>query len=260
MLRFVINLDSSKDRFNSISKRLGELGVSFERISAIDGRKLPSEQIEELTYPYNHFESRVRFPRELTKGEVGCFLSHRKCWQRLLESDEQWALIIEDDIKISDSASPFMTSTDWIPSNVDICKLSSSVPVEHGRILEETITLDGGISLVAALSPPPLGTQCYLISRKAAKTALDLSERLPAPVDVFLFSRLFEFPNVYTIWRVAPTLVVPNEEIESDIGHRTKKSIKKAPFFVRHGITRFLLNKKLKKLRREGKEFTFLFE
>ena len=101
MLRFVINLDSSKDRLVSISQRLNELGIPFERIPAVNGRTLSDQQISQITYPYDHFESKVRFTRELTKGEVGCFLSHRKCWERLLESEEEWALIMEDDINIS---------------------------------------------------------------------------------------------------------------------------------------------------------------
>lgn len=260
MLRFVINLDSSKDRLTSISQRLKELGVSFERIPAVNGRALSEQQISEITYPYNHFESKVRFTRELTKGEVGCFLSHRKCWERLLESDHQWALIMEDDIQISSLARPYILSSEWIPSGVDICQLSCLKAIEHGRVLEETITLCENVSLVAPLAPTPLGTQCYLISRKVAQIALDLSERLPAPVDNFLFSPWFEIANKFTIWRTTPTLVIPNEEIDSDIGQRTKRVVKKAPFFVRHGVTRFLLDRKIRKYQRGGKEFTFTFK
>ena len=91
MLRFVINLDSSPERLAGISERLNELGIPFERIPAINGLALSDEQVAALTYPLDHFESRIRFPRELSKGEIGCFLSHRMCWQRLLESKDDWA-------------------------------------------------------------------------------------------------------------------------------------------------------------------------
>ncbi|WP_367278723.1 glycosyltransferase family 25 protein [Malikia sp.] len=35
--------------------------------------------------------------RRLTAGELGCFLSHLRCWQLLVERDLDCALILEDD-------------------------------------------------------------------------------------------------------------------------------------------------------------------
>ena len=261
MLRFVINLDSSKDRLAVVSKRLQELGVPFERMPAVNGRALSDEEIAQITYPYNHFESRVRFTRELTKGEVGCFLSHRKCWERLLESDKQWAMIMEDDIQISNLAPNYMLSTEWIPPDVHICQLSvcSSHPVT-GTIRDEVLKVDDDVTLVVPLNPPPVGCMCYLISRKAAELAVKLSEKLPAPVDDFLFTLWFEIANKFTVWRTSPTLVIPTIGVESDIGSRAKKDVHKAPFFIRHGIKRFLLDRQIKRALQDGKKFTFLFK
>lgn len=259
MLRFVINLDSSTERMDRMSRRLNELKISFERIPAVNGRDLSDELISQITYPYNHFESRVRFPRTLTKGEVGCFLSHRKCWEKLIESNEEWALIMEDDIRISDSAPKYMLSADWIPSGVKIVQLSWSLPIQKGRIRDEVIPIDNIVDLVAPLYPEPLGCQCYIISREFAKAALSLSEKLEAPVDVIIFSPYFELANTFTVWRTAPTFVVANEEIESDIGQRTHKAVEKAPFLIRHGLTRILLKRKVKHYQSQGKEFTFVF-
>lgn len=259
MLRFVINLDSSTERMDLISKRLNELKIPFERVPAVNGRALSDKLISQITYPNNHFDSRVRFPRTLTKGEVGCFLSHRKCWEKLLESNEEWALIMEDDIRISDSAPKFMLSADWIPSGVKIVQLSWSVPIQNGRIRNEVIPIDNIVNLVAPLYPEPLGSQCYIVSREFAKVALSLSEKLAAPVDMILFSPYFELANTFTVWRTAPTLVIANEEIESDIGQRTQKAVEKAPFLIRHGLTRILLRRTVKHYQSQGKEFTFTF-
>jgi glycosyl transferase family 25 len=259
MLRFVINLDSSTKRLESISARLNELGISFERMPAINGRQLSSETISELTYPHDHFESRVRFTRELTMGEVGCFLSHRKCWEKLIASDQQWALIIEDDVLISNSAPYFMQNSDWIPEGVELCQLSCLHEREPGRIREQTLPLENGSMLVSPIAPDPLGTQCYVISRKAAQTALNLSQKFMAPVDNFLFSHWFEMSQTYTIWRAAPTVVVPDDDIASDIGARLKRNVKKAPFLIRKGLTRFLLDRKVKRIQKTGKPFVFQF-
>ncbi|MAI68498.1 MAG: glycosyl transferase family 25, partial [Rhizobiales bacterium TMED143] len=37
------------------------------------------------------------YPFPLSPGEVGCFLSHRACWQRIVDQDLPYALIVEDD-------------------------------------------------------------------------------------------------------------------------------------------------------------------
>lgn len=37
--------------------------------------------------------------RPMTLGEIGCFLSHYYIWQKMVESNEQEVLILEDDIK-----------------------------------------------------------------------------------------------------------------------------------------------------------------
>lgn len=259
MLSLLINLAESKERLSKINCRLAELGLNFERIEAINGKLLSQETKDLLTYPFNHFESKVRFTRELTDGEIGCFLSHRKCWERLLSSNENFALILEDDIEIADIAVKYMNNDSWIPPSVEICQLSCLEAKQKGRINNKIITIDNFLQLVEPIYPIPLGTQCYIISRKVAKKALSLSERLPCPVDNFLFSPWFYISNKHTIWRTTPTLVIPKQNILSTIGNRDKTSVKKAPFFIRHGLTRMIMDHKIKHKIKKGTPFTFRF-
>lgn len=238
---------------------LMRLGINYERVEAINGKLLPQEVKKEITYPYNHFDTRVRFTRELTDGEIGCFLSHRACWTKLVDSNENFALIMEDDIEISELATKYLLSSNWIPSSVDICQLSCLEASQEGRIKDKTVYIDETISLVAPLYPIPLGSQCYLISKQAATKALSLSEKLPCPVDDFLFSPWFSMAKTFTIWRTAPTLVIPNQTLESTIGLRTKKYVKKAPFLIRHGLTRFILDWQIKQSLKQGVQFEFKF-
>ncbi len=238
---------------------LKRLGINYERVEAINGKLLPQEVKEKITYPYNHFDTRVRFTRELTDGEIGCFLSHRACWAKLVDSNENFALIMEDDIEISKLATKYLLNSNWIPSSVDICQLSCLEASQKGRIKDKTLYIDETISLVAPLYPIPLGSHCYLISKQAATKALSLSEKLPCPVDDFLFSPWFNMAKIFTIWRTAPTLVIPNQTLESTIGLRTKKYVKKAPFLIRHGLTRFILDWQIKQSLKKGIQFDFKF-
>lgn len=80
MLRLVINLDRSKERLKRISDSLMNFGLRFSRVQAVDGRLLSEAEIKQLVIPK---WKRQLFFRELTRTEVGCCLSHRKCWKML---------------------------------------------------------------------------------------------------------------------------------------------------------------------------------
>lgn len=257
MLRLVINLDKSVDRLTQVSNQLAKLNIPFERIRAINGKELNESIKKSIIYPIDHFETKVRFTRALTDGEIGCFLSHRKCWERLLESNEDWALVMEDDITISHLAYKYLLNSSWIPNDVQICQISCLEPLQKGRIGIER-PIDSTLSIVTPKSPTSLGTQAYLISRSFALRALELSIKLPAPVDNFMFSPWFDLYHEFTLWKTSPTLVIPNTKSPSDIGERKTKT-KKAPFLIRHGLTRILLDLKIKKLQSEGKEYLFKY-
>ena len=241
MLRYVINLDRVPERWQEMSKRLDELGISVERVSAVDG----SSFINGLPECYDG--ATVRFPRFMSAGEVACFLSHRECWKKLLESDEEWALCMEDDLTISDRAVQFMKDTNWIPSRVKILQLSAlqyNCPV---RIRKHTLHLDNKTELVVPLVPVPLGTQAYLISREAAQWAVNNSRKITCPVDEFLFSLWFEMANTFLTWRISPVCVIENG---MPVNIADKNYRKKLPFYVRHGPKHFFLDclVKLKRL------------
>ncbi len=242
MLCFVINLDSSKERFEAVKTRLSELNVKFERISAVDGRKLSRAQREQITYPLCNKKAYIRFTRTLSPGEIGTFLSHRKCWQMLLDSQEDRAIIMEDDCVLSDRAAQYLQTDSWIPEGVDLLQLHSHLPQVKMHIRKETLSLPTGDLLIAPLDMA-LGAQCYFISRKAAERAMELSQIFPAPVDDFLFTLKFEIANEFTVWRLQPS-VATQSMVESDIGDRRRES-QKAAFWVRHGIGRFMLKKRI---------------
>ena len=259
MKSFVINLNSSRDRLNCVSKQLNKLNVPFERIPAIYGEDLSSDYLNDITYPIDHVESKTRFTRALTKGEIGCFLSHRICWQLLVSSNEKRALILEDDIEISPKASSYLRDANWLPENVHLCQLNVPYDGMKGRIGFETLPIDEYIRLVRPLYPTPTGSFAYIISREVASEALRLSTKLPAPIDNFLFSPWFSISNRFILWRTDPCLVKPATDLPSDIGDRGKKNVEKAPFIIRHGWRRFLLDRNIKKYQHGGQQFVFKY-
>lgn len=95
---FVINLEKATVRRKYMEALLTEYVIlDVEYINAIDGRKLNEEERNKL---FDDKKCHSLIGRTLNGGEVGCTLSHRKCYVALLNSDNQYALILEDDISI----------------------------------------------------------------------------------------------------------------------------------------------------------------
>jgi len=109
---WIINLDKNKDRLNQSMGYYNASDLSvvpINRYSAVVGAKLEPEdwlsdyalkefyETEKRKYRTRHYQ--------LTKGGIGCFLSHVNLMKQLVEEKEtDIYLILEDDIRIDKSA------------------------------------------------------------------------------------------------------------------------------------------------------------
>jgi glycosyl transferase, family 25 len=93
MRAFVINLDSAIDRWAFTEAAFAGSQLALCRVSAVDGKTLtlPHAQYSEKLYRW--FHGRTPNPRELA-----CYLSHLKAMEAFLATDEEHALIAEDDL------------------------------------------------------------------------------------------------------------------------------------------------------------------
>ena len=219
---YFINLDQSLERrhfmeqqFNHLQALVPEGSLEFIRISAVDAEKLDDETIK-THYDRNHYSFNARvFPSVLSgagmsNGEIACFLSHRKCWERIIHSNDGYAAVFEDDIVFSDKTWPFLSSTSWIPADADVVKLE----VLTRKIVTEISparTVHG--NEVLRLYSSSLGTAAYIISRKAAQKFLQLSERFFVPVDHFMFSTLFPYFSEFICYQVVPAVCIQDSEL-----------------------------------------------
>ncbi|MFN4343136.1 MAG: glycosyltransferase family 25 protein [Azonexus sp.] len=90
----VINLQTSVDRRRAMQEHLHGLGLVPTFFDAIDGRKLVDE---DLAAVYDHERAKTTHWGELTRGEIGCALSHRAVWADLIASGDAGWLVLEDD-------------------------------------------------------------------------------------------------------------------------------------------------------------------
>jgi len=90
---YVINLKRSTERRRNIEAQLKRLGVSYEIVEAVDGRSMEDDA----------FRNIVSLPEEFTKSQAGCQLSHNKVYTRMQENGDDMALVLEDDVLITDN-------------------------------------------------------------------------------------------------------------------------------------------------------------
>lgn len=89
---FVMNLERSIDRWKMAQIQMAGEGLMVERFDAIDGRSLSTEELRNQSTRMAMFLQ----PR----GVIGCYLSHRKFWQMVVDEGYESAIIFEDDVKL----------------------------------------------------------------------------------------------------------------------------------------------------------------
>ncbi len=176
----------------------GALGLSFLREAAVDGQNLAAIACAQ------HGSTRGTF-KQLSRGEIACFLSHRACWQRIANGDAPFGAVFEDDVHLSPGAADFLSAGDWIPDNADIIKLETFRREVH--VDREVIALADGRSLMR-LRSQHVGAAGYILRREAARRLLTLSEKFSDPVDLFLFNPLAGPFDEMTIYQLSPAICV----------------------------------------------------
>ncbi len=94
---FVINLPNEIERFSFVKKQFDELGLDVERIDGVYANSLTPEFIKTV---YSTELNRKTYVRELHSGQIACYLAHIKAWNKIIEDDLDYAIILEDDVQI----------------------------------------------------------------------------------------------------------------------------------------------------------------
>ncbi len=170
----VINLDRSPERLERVGMQLRRLQILFSRISGVDGSVLSPGHLASLFATCRYF-------RPLAKGEAGCYLSHRACWQRVLDQQLDWAIIVEDDVDLTPAFADVPAAVAAIRGRWDMIKLSNGW---RPRRMWPLATV-GGFQVMAYYKIPA-GTQSYVVSRRGAERLLQQTDEVRRPVDVDL--------------------------------------------------------------------------
>ena len=161
----VVNLKRRPDRKEQTVAKFKEQNITeYKFIEAVDGQTLDvGADIIEL-FKVNDFGSR--------SGVIGCALSHYNLWKKLLESQDEYFFIMEDDVRMEPDFSERLKSIDY--SKYDILFLGysmfSSVREKIGAVGEFTVAQ-------LSMSQYVGGTFAYSINRTGAKKMIDYIEK-----------------------------------------------------------------------------------
>jgi glycosyl transferase family 25 len=172
----LINLDRSERRRLLMAQRLSDLGLNYTRFSAVDGASEWSTLCASVDIP--KFESNVG--RDIFKGEIGCYHSHLRVWQKFLNSDCETLLVLEDDVVFGpdflNAISVAIEHKDkWDILNLN--KIRAKQPVRQAKLNDYALN---------AYMGPLTGMGAYLMNKHAVFKLLPLMLPIQLPIDLML--------------------------------------------------------------------------
>ena len=175
-LTLVINLDKSHQRLARISSRLDELEMPYERISAVFGESLSASELGAF---YSRTLNAKIYRRPLSNAEIGCYMSHIKAWQTIVDRGLPCALVMEDDLIIDNEIKEFAQKLSASNTGWDIVKFycRKSNPKITARVPI------GSNHQLCRFEKVPIGNLAQLITFNAAKKLLETRKNFGRPVD-----------------------------------------------------------------------------
>jgi GR25 family glycosyltransferase involved in LPS biosynthesis len=176
---FVVHLARATGRRPLVDKLLEASPFPAEIFSAIEGAKLTGEEQAQAYLGAPRYAP--HYPFALGHGEIGCFLSHRAIWQKIVDDGLDGALILEDDLEVlggfdevAQFAADHLANHGYIQFQVRAVSSEAKIIASQGqlRLVQPQVT--------------PLRTSAQLVSAKVAQRLLDLTAPFDRPVDTFL--------------------------------------------------------------------------
>jgi glycosyl transferase family 25 len=170
----VVNLERNPERWRHARSAYASAGFAVERLPAVDGRELSDADIAAVM---DAERNRRRYKRTLTRGEIGCYLSHRLAWSRIAASGAAGGYVFEDDIEPTEMLALAMTLIESRQPDWDMVKLF------RGRAAAR---MAGGAGALSFRKPMVLSasTEAYAVSRQGAEKLLRHAARFFRPLDM----------------------------------------------------------------------------
>lgn len=192
---FVISLQRETERREAMRQELS--GFDFEFFDAQDGDAID----------WRHYRHRldaewfrIMRGRELSPGEIGCFLSHYGVWERIVEAEIPLAIVLEDDARLEDGFRETIAELLKYHAAFDVAYLAHmKKPL---RTVCTIASMDSGRRLIQCRRRT--GGVGYIVRLGGAEALLRHCWRIRAPID-YLYTGWWE--NGLRVYAVEPGIV-----------------------------------------------------
>ena len=171
---FVINLDKNADRLTKIDSRLKQIGVVYQRMSAVYGKEVPSSEKRKNSSRFWWWCIKGYPMRD---GEYGCAISHLNAYRQMIARNLEIACILEDDAKPRPCLPRLL---EYLDSTMDSSKPQVALISNHR---------DSEAPDVFAFRPIKSGAFAdgYVITLPAARNILKANLPIKCPSDTWTF-------------------------------------------------------------------------
>ena len=202
---FVLNLAHNTERKKYMQDILKNIPIQYAFFPAVYGKEI--KNIDEV---YDSKKTLKILHRVLNAGEIGCALSHRLIYKKMIDENMAQALILEDDVSLSpDFYSVYRALSEEHIGN-KIVLLGTTVTKRMKKVWRKKLTATHSMYLVLNNYP---GTYGYVIGLEAAKKIYYHNDKVFLQADNWKYYKKFS-----QLWLVSPSIVLADEMFPSEIG------------------------------------------
>ncbi len=180
---FIISLKKDIAKKKHMQELCDKHNLHPRFIDAVDGKLLSHIDIDKI---YSRKKALDNIKRELTKGEIGCALSHKKIYGQIIKDGVEHAIILEDDIIFDKGFMGFLNKRNNIPEDCDLLLLghhpaeSRDTPSRFSYWYKHPLLKH---QIIRRPSEPCYGTYGYYLTKQGAKKLLAHLSKVTLPID-----------------------------------------------------------------------------
>lgn len=161
--------------------QLDKTKLDYRFINAVNGKKLSDDELQEMVYDYPNCM--------LTKGEIGCALSHLSIYTTMVNEGIEQALVLEDDAILPENIENIISKIKLlnITDKPNIFLLSRIYSYIENQKLDDDI-----FKVYQAIC-----SHAYIINLKAAKNLIKIQTPIKYESDMWRYFRYFNCANIY---------------------------------------------------------------
>ncbi|MBZ7991799.1 MULTISPECIES: glycosyltransferase family 25 protein [unclassified Campylobacter] len=229
---FIINLEQDIEKRQKITALCESLGLNYEIIKAVYGKALSEDEIKKNTYPKE--EQLKLFKRTLSLGEIGCAMSHRLCYQKIIEQNLEDAIILEDDAVFDENLLEFLKYKNEFPKDLELLLLGHQRQIysDDGFRIESPFSLRFNKKILnwnlKRLVGRGNGAYGYYITNNGAQKLFKAMNKFHLPADLYTSNETFI--NLYAIYPILIKLGIINTSSTQE-NFKNKKRSKISKYF-----------------------------